>query len=539
MSQVADYSIANASGATVRADLNNVLAAIASANSGTAEPTTMYPFMIWVDTTNNLIKLRNGANDGWLTLPIAMNASNTAPSNLNVLGNLGVGSATTPAELIHAIASSGDANIRMEGTAVRLKKSGEDFIVYDGSNLKFETDGTEAARFDGNQRFGIGTSSPDRLIHITETTGGKIRLERDDTTLGAGNTVGLIEFETNDTDDAGVAATFSAVGESGAGAVGFQFTTGTASSNSERLRIDSSGKIGIGTSSPDNPLHVYHATTNGVAHFESGDSGVNISFSDSATTAVNYNTIGASGNSLTFASNGGERMRIDSSGNIGIGTVSPGTKVHINSGANSEILRIQGADAQLRIGNSTSNIIDINSSGSGDSLTLSTGDTERARITDGGALLVGTTSTTINTSNFGIALFADGRPKFSKNVTGGSHVMNVYGNAGEFRVYGDGDVQNTNNSYAGISDESVKENIVDATDKLEDLKQVQIRNYNLIDDDLKQIGVIAQELEPIFPGLIKECNETGIKAVKYSVFVPILIKAIQELEARVAELEAA
>ena len=138
-----------------------------------------------------------------------------------------------------------------------------------------------------------------------------------------------------------------------------------------------------------------------------------------------------------------------------------------------------------------------------------------------------------------MALFADGRPKFSKNVSGASHVMNVYGNAGEFRVYGDGDVMNTNNSYAGISDQSVKENIVDATDKLEDLKQVQIRNYNLIDDDLKQIGVIAQEIEPIFPSLIKECNETGIKAVKYSVFVPILIKAIQELEARVAELEAA
>ena len=90
-----------------------------------------------------------------------------------------------------------------------------------------------------------------------------------------------------------------------------------------------------------------------------------------------------------------------------------------------------------------------------------------------------------------------------------------------------------------MSDVKIKENIVNATPKLADLMQVNVRNYNLIGETTKQIGVVAQELEEIFPGLVDESNdrdeegnilETTTKGVKYSVFVPILIKAIQELK---------
>tara|TARA_R110002153_G_scaffold189405_1_gene342211 strand:+ start:2718 stop:6176 length:3459 start_codon:yes stop_codon:yes gene_type:complete len=108
-------------------------------------------------------------------------------------------------------------------------------------------------------------------------------------------------------------------------------------------------------------------------------------------------------------------------------------------------------------------------------------------------------------------------------------------------AYLDGDIVNKNNSYTQYSDQSLKENIVDATPKLEEIKQIRVRNFNFIGEDLKQIGVVAQELESIFPALVKEREVPGhddpIKTVKYSVLVPILIKAIQELEARVATLE--
>ena len=101
-----------------------------------------------------------------------------------------------------------------------------------------------------------------------------------------------------------------------------------------------------------------------------------------------------------------------------------------------------------------------------------------------------------------------------------------------------GNVVNTNNSYGSSSDERIKDNIVDTTPKLNDLMRVKVRNYNLkIKPDEKHIGVVAQELETVFPALVEEDSE-GIKGVKYSVFVPMLIKAIQEQQAIIESLKA-
>ena len=112
----------------------------------------------------------------------------------------------------------------------------------------------------------------------------------------------------------------------------------------------------------------------------------------------------------------------------------------------------------------------------------------------------------------------------------------------QYTILGNGNMQNVNNSYGATSDAKLKENITDATPKLADLLKVRIRNYNLKSDSSnKQIGVIAQELETIFPALVEETqdkDEAGVllgtttKAVKYSVFVPMLIKALQELNAK-------
>jgi hypothetical protein len=110
-------------------------------------------------------------------------------------------------------------------------------------------------------------------------------------------------------------------------------------------------------------------------------------------------------------------------------------------------------------------------------------------------------------------------------------------------IFGNGNIQNTNGSYGSFSDVKLKENIVDATPKLDDLMKVKVRNYNLKNDDskLKQIGVVAQELEEVFAGLVEETPdrdkegnilETTTKGVKYSVFVPMLIKAVQELNTK-------
>jgi len=120
-------------------------------------------------------------------------------------------------------------------------------------------------------------------------------------------------------------------------------------------------------------------------------------------------------------------------------------------------------------------------------------------------------------------------------------------------IYSDGDLWNHDNSYTG-SDETLKENIVDATPKLEDLKKLKVRNFNWKAEYFpnkskkKQLGFIAQEVEQVFPSLVSEHDispgshttpgHTPVmkKAIKQA-WDPIIIKAMQELIEKVETLE--
>jgi len=78
-----DYIIANQSGAAFRSDLNNGLAAIVSNNSGAAQPSTTYAYQWWADTTTGLLKIRNAANNAWITI------GTLADANLGLLSRDG------------------------------------------------------------------------------------------------------------------------------------------------------------------------------------------------------------------------------------------------------------------------------------------------------------------------------------------------------------------------------------------------------------------------------------------------------------------
>lgn len=116
-----------------------------------------------------------------------------------------------------------------------------------------------------------------------------------------------------------------------------------------------------------------------------------------------------------------------------------------------------------------------------------------------------------------------------------------------YRVRTDGNVLNYNNSYGALSDAKLKENVADATPKLDDLCKLRVVNFNYIGDENKQIGLIAQEVEQVFPKLVDDTpdtdadgNETGevTKSVKYSILVPMLVKAMQEQQEMISALEA-
>jgi len=114
-----------------------------------------------------------------------------------------------------------------------------------------------------------------------------------------------------------------------------------------------------------------------------------------------------------------------------------------------------------------------------------------------------------------------------------------------------GDLDNTNNSYGSLSDIKLKENIIDANSQWDDLKALQVRNYNFKvetgNQTHTQLGLIAQEVELVSPGLVKTTPDlddndidlgTTTKSVNYSVLYMKAVKALQEAMERIETLEA-
>jgi hypothetical protein len=113
-------------------------------------------------------------------------------------------------------------------------------------------------------------------------------------------------------------------------------------------------------------------------------------------------------------------------------------------------------------------------------------------------------------------------------------------------IYSDGDLANHDGVYGTISDERLKQDIVDAPSQWDDLKAVQFRKYRMKSDVESDpdapylLGVIAQEIEQTSPGLVEENSIDGVmtKTVKSSILLMKAAKALQEAQLRIEALEA-
>ena len=138
---------------------------------------------------------------------------------------------------------------------------------------------------------------------------------------------------------------------------------------------------------------------------------------------------------------------------------------------------------------------------------------------------------------------------------GASYHMRCYDNGSteKLRIERNGNLKNSNNSYGGLSDVKLKENIVDANSQWNDVKALKIRNFNFKDDPdkVKLLGVVAQEAEAVSAGLVDTSNDIEVddatgegtvtgttKYVKYSILYMKSVKALQEAMTRIETLEA-
>jgi hypothetical protein len=508
-----------------------------------------------------------------VTLGNIITDNHNVTGSLRVSGSFGLNKAVPQRQYTQVANTNGivftiqNANASNEGYIIGFDSIGSTYLqLSDSTNTARVYLNSSGSSYIDSGNVGIGTTNPVGKLNIWPANNSVAVLRGNS---GVSTSVPAFEFFSHNSS-----------GTQGGLAINTFDTT-----SQERLRITYDGLVGIGTSSPSYKLQVGDlANTSAVYNdiFVTGDRVNNdgyyarLIFGNSSQSGGSTASIRGErktsnfGTELTFytntfgsAGNGTERMRITSEGAVGIGTTDPsGTRLRVEGGelrvtttnlgvalyrsANTGEIAAYNWDgaAWVPLGYAAQSHIWKNSGTEGMRLTT-VNPNNMACLSVGDSSPGGSYAINAKSGNGAFAAKATGGGDanyYSTSNTIGYHIYADRGAGAVFYVATNGDVRNANNSYGSTSDIKLKENITDASPKLEDLLKVKIRNYNFISDETKtkQIGVIAQELEEIFPNMVSEekqmTSEETVKTVKYSVFVPMLIKAIQEQQAQIEEL---
>jgi hypothetical protein len=182
--------------------------------------------------------------------------------------------------------------------------------------------------------------------------------------------------------------------------------------------------------------------------------------------------------------------------------------------------------------------------------------TQLSLLTGAGELIVGTNTSPLSTSKMSVLATSSTNGVAVRAGLDANYLYIGQNSSGTdtFRVVGNGNVTNTNNSYGAISDAKLKRDVTNTGPKLSKVLAMRIVNYYLKADstNTKLLGMIAQELREISPGLVDEAPDfedvviepsdddrpavierratgTTTLSIKYSILVPMLIKAMQEM----------
>jgi hypothetical protein len=323
---------------------------------------------------------------------------------------------------------------------------------------------------------------------------------------------------------------------------------------SERMRIDSSGNVGIGTGSPGyklvvsaasntNPIAVISGSTKGLRLGADTNGGIIEGVDNTGVGSFQPLTLG--GADIRFTTSTTERMRITSAGNLLLGTTTAGdTGFTIGTGT---LSYVGGGTAQINNYRSSSLELVQRTAGYGIDFFCGAG-SYAGKFDSSGNLLVGKTA--VAATVVGAELAASGRIGSTlAGSTNATSTLEVYSTgAAAYRFFVDmgGTVNATSATISAISDIRLKENVRDLDAGLDTILALKPRRFDWKEGKGKDVrddmGFIAQEVETVLPELVGgwkagEGEPDDLKSVKAGDLIPVLVKAIQELTARVAQLE--
>lgn len=569
-----------------------------------------------VDATNNRVGI--GTDSPKTTLNLAADNSDQGPiltlenSDTSITTNDVVGQIDFYAN----DGSTGGTGQKATIQALAENSSGTSVGLSFGTSPFPNTTATEAMRIDSSGNVGIGTSSPDTLLHLSSDTGPTFRLERSNTNLSASDVVGAIEWEGRDATvgSAGVAGKIDVIAEDSTPEYAMRFFTHDNQAGTyvleERMRITSDGLVGIGTDSPAGFLEINGGT--GVATSggtlivrQDGDAstdGIALTSSDSTSHRIWKD---GSGKLNIGPSNLPSSLVQDLSGNLLVGrtaTSNANTDNGVELGGNGYIYSTRNATSS---GNGEPQLILNRNDYDGAIVNIQRDGTTVASIASSGGGVHfngvglglrmsgtaitptdGSTGTEDATNDLGTSsarfkdLYLSGRV-IANGVTTSAHAWSSESDSTSSSAHlyfrnpngfvGNISTSGTATAYNTSSDYRLKENVVAMSGATERLKQLAPKRFNFIADaDTTVDGFLAHEVADVVPEAV-----TGIKdamrneeyevtpavldddgnvvteavmgtrsvpdyqGIDQSKLVPLLVATIQELEARITQLEGA
>jgi hypothetical protein len=391
-----------------------------------------------------------------------------------------------------------------------------------GGNYKFWNGATQLAIITNAGNVGIGTSSPAQKLHISNNGNAYQLID----SSGIANGYNAATLYKNSERQYRV-GTLGTVGGFAGGALVVYDETAAA----WRMVINSAGNVGIGTTSISGKLSI-----NGEVYAAAGSvSGVAYGFYPKGTYG-NTGMFSPAANTVAFATTGGERVRIDSSGNVGIATSSPNFPLSFGANVGKTIALFENAGTS---------VYGIGMGGAGSAgdpyrTKLFSNGSERMAITDTGNVLVGTTTSSAKVTS-------------SSSASGYNYASVSVGNQPDHivfkadatttgsitRVGGTGVAYNTSSDYR-LKEDWVA--VADASTRVNALKPV---NFAWKVDGSRVDGFLAHELAEVVPEAVtgeKDAVDAEGKPVYQGIdqskLVPLLTAALQEALARIETLEA-